>query len=167
MVPEALSKRIHGVIGLMLIYGNTPRDIMAMIWRRRYKFLTVIAVIVIAVMLAGCSTAKAKTSNSRPWTSFGTLWAQARIQQELNRKANMKKLIFAVIVLSIGYFTIAKAEETKSITPQEFVDTIASVPGKIGEQINKEIEKTKEYQAKNWADAKAQWQRLLSKFQAN
>ena len=57
----------------------------------------------------------------------------------------MKKLIFAVIVLSIGYFTIAKAEETKSITPQEFVDTIASVPGKIGEQINKEIEKTKEY----------------------
>ena len=79
----------------------------------------------------------------------------------------MKKLIFAVIVLSIGYFTISKAEETKSITPQEFVDTIASVPGKIGEQINKEIEKTKEYQAKNWADAKAQWQRLLSKFQAN
>ena len=48
----------------------------------------------------------------------------------MNRKANMKKLIFAVIVLSIGYFTIAKAEETKSITPQEFVDRIASVPGK-------------------------------------
>ena len=60
MVPEALSKRIHGVIGLMLIYGNTPRDIMAMIWRRRYKFLTVIAVMVIAVMLAGCGTAKGK-----------------------------------------------------------------------------------------------------------
>ena len=79
----------------------------------------------------------------------------------------MKKLILAVIVLSIGYFAIAKAEETKSITPQEFADRIASVPGKIGEQINKEIEKTKEYQAKNWADAKAQWQRLLSKFQAN
>ena len=79
----------------------------------------------------------------------------------------MKKLIFAVIVLSIGYFTIAKAEETKSITPQEFVDTIASVPGKIGEQINKESEKTNDYQAKNWADAKAQSQRLLSKFQAN
>ena len=79
----------------------------------------------------------------------------------------MKKLMLAVIVLSMGYFAIAKAEETKSITPQEFVDTIASVPGKIGEQINKEIEKTKEYQAKNWADAKAQWQRLLSKFQAN
>ena len=60
MVSEALSQRIHGALGLMLIYGNTPRDIVAMIWRRRYKFLTVIAVMVIAVMLAGCGTAKGK-----------------------------------------------------------------------------------------------------------
>ena len=60
MVSEALSQRIHGTLGLMLIYGNTPRDIVAMIWRRRYKFLTVIAVMVIAVMLAGCGTAKGK-----------------------------------------------------------------------------------------------------------
>ena len=70
MVPEALSKRIHGVIGLMLIYGNTPRDIMAMIWRRRYKFLTVIAVIVIAVMLAGCSTAKGKNIELKALAKF-------------------------------------------------------------------------------------------------
>ena len=76
MVPEALSKRIHGVIGLMLIYGNTPRDIMAMIWRRRYKFLTVIAVIVIAVMLAGCSTAKGKNielkAQDKFWDTLGS-----------------------------------------------------------------------------------------------
>jgi hypothetical protein len=44
----------------MLIYGNTPRDIMAMIWRRRYRFVSVFAVIVIAVMLTGCGTAKDK-----------------------------------------------------------------------------------------------------------
>ena len=62
MVPEALSKRIHGVIGLMLIYGNTPRDIMAMIWRRRKKFMMVIAVIVIAVMLSGCAVGNRKVS---------------------------------------------------------------------------------------------------------
>ena len=70
MVPEALSKRIHGALGLMLIYGNTPRDIMAMIWRRRYKFLTVIAVIVIAVMLAGCSTAKGKNIELKALDKF-------------------------------------------------------------------------------------------------
>ena len=62
MVPEALPKRIHGVIGLMLIYGNTPRDIMAMIWRRRYKFVSVFAVIVIAVMLTGCAVGNRKVS---------------------------------------------------------------------------------------------------------
>ena len=62
MVSEALSKRIYGVIGLMLIYGNTPRDIMAMIWRRRKKFMMVIAVIVIAVMLSGCAVGNRKVS---------------------------------------------------------------------------------------------------------
>ena len=70
MVPEALSQRIHGALGLMLIYGNTPRDIMAMIWRRRYKFLTVIAVIVIAVMLAGCGTAKGKNIELKALDKF-------------------------------------------------------------------------------------------------
>ena len=62
MVSEALPKRIHGVIGLMLIYGNTPRDIMAMIWRRRYKFISLFAVIVIAVMLTGCAVGNRKIS---------------------------------------------------------------------------------------------------------
>lgn len=39
----------------MLIYGNTPKDIGAMIWRRRYRFVTVLAVIIVAVMLMGCA----------------------------------------------------------------------------------------------------------------
>ena len=46
----------------MLIYGNTPSDIRAMIWRRRYKFLTVIAVIVIAVTLMCCTVGNKKIS---------------------------------------------------------------------------------------------------------
>jgi hypothetical protein len=40
----------------MLIYGNTPRDIRRMIWRRRYKLIAILAVIAVAVMLMGCST---------------------------------------------------------------------------------------------------------------
>ena len=42
----------------MLIYGNTPRDIMNMMWRRKFKLLTVAVVIVIAVTLTGCSKPK-------------------------------------------------------------------------------------------------------------
>ena len=42
----------------MLIYGNTPKDIGQMMWRRRYKFLSAIAVIGLLICLAGCGTAK-------------------------------------------------------------------------------------------------------------
>ena len=40
----------------MIIYGNTPRDIRQMIWRRKYKLIAILAVIAVAVMLMGCST---------------------------------------------------------------------------------------------------------------
>ena len=60
MVHRTLSKGIWSFTRLMLIYGNTPKDIRAMIWRRRYKFISVLAVIVIAVMLTGCGTAEKK-----------------------------------------------------------------------------------------------------------
>ena len=40
----------------MLIYGNTPRDIRQMIWRRKYTLIAILAVIAVAVMLMGCST---------------------------------------------------------------------------------------------------------------
>ena len=60
MVPRTLSKRIHGVIRLMIIYGHSGQDIRRAIWRRRYKFLSMFAVILIAVMLTGCGTAKQK-----------------------------------------------------------------------------------------------------------
>ena len=44
----------------MLIYGNTPRDIMNMMWRRKFKLLTVAVLILIAVTLTGCSKPKPK-----------------------------------------------------------------------------------------------------------
>ena len=55
MVPEALSKRIHGVIGLMIIYGHSGQDIRRMLWRRRFKLLTVAVIIFGAVALMGCN----------------------------------------------------------------------------------------------------------------
>ena len=59
MVPEALSKRIHGVARLMLIYGNTPDDIRKMILRRKYKLMTIAVILIGAFALIGC-TAKPK-----------------------------------------------------------------------------------------------------------
>ena len=59
MGPEALSKRIHGVARLMLIYGNTPDDIRKMILRRKYKLMTIAVILIGAFALIGC-TAKPK-----------------------------------------------------------------------------------------------------------
>ena len=55
----------------MLIYGNTPKDIGQMMWRRRYKFLSVVAVIGLLVFLTGCGTAK-QNSMSEFFKALGT-----------------------------------------------------------------------------------------------
>jgi len=44
----------------MLIYGNTPKEIRAMIWRRRNKFILAFAVVFAMIMLTGCGTAENK-----------------------------------------------------------------------------------------------------------
>ena len=70
MVPEALSKRIHGALGLMIIYGHSGQDIRRAIWRRRYKFVAIFAVIVTAVMLVGCGTAEKRTLDLKAMDQF-------------------------------------------------------------------------------------------------
>ena len=62
MVRGTLPGRIHGVIGLMIIYGNSGQDIRRMIWRRKFKLLTIIVVIAVAVMLMGCTVAGKKVN---------------------------------------------------------------------------------------------------------
>ena len=70
----------------MLIYGNTPRDIMAMIWRRRKKFMLALAVILIAVMLSGCAIGNRKVSP--PLQALDKVWdALGGDNKELVEKA--------------------------------------------------------------------------------
>ena len=52
----------------MLIYGNTPRDIMNMMWKRKYKFLTIAVLIFIAVTLIGCTKPKPRLN------ALNTFW---------------------------------------------------------------------------------------------
>ena len=46
----------------MLIYGNTPKDIMNMMWRRKFKLLTVAVLILVAVTLMGCTVGSKKVN---------------------------------------------------------------------------------------------------------
>ena len=74
MVQRALSKRIHGVIGLMIIYGHSGQDIRRMIWRRRFKLLTVAVIILGAVMLTGCSNKQVLTPTTIPLKALEKFW---------------------------------------------------------------------------------------------
>ena len=49
---------------------------------------------------------------------------------------------------------VAKSEENK----------VTEVINSVGDHISSEIAETKAYQAKSWAEAKAQWQSLINKF---
>jgi len=60
LVQRALSKRIYGVIRLMIIYGHSGQDIRRMLWRRKFRLLTVAVIIFGAVALMGCSKPKPK-----------------------------------------------------------------------------------------------------------
>ena len=74
----------------------------------------------------------------------------------------MKKLI-AVVVLSLGLTGVAVAED-KTYTFKEVLTAFGEIPGKLGNHISNEVEKTKLYQQESWAESKAQWNRLKEKF---
>ena len=61
--------------------------------------------------------------------------------------------LVAVILISIS---MASADE-KTITPKEFGNAIAQTPGKFVNFISNEVDKTKEYQKKSWAEMKTKW----------
>ena len=68
----------------------------------------------------------------------------------------MRTLMMLTIV-ALMTATIAKSDEKKTITPQEFGNAIAETPGKLVNFIGAEVEKTKEYQKKWWAEMKTKW----------
>ena len=59
---------------------------------------------------------------------------------------------------------VAKADKPETITPKEFVEAVASVPGKLGNHIKNEWAETKEYQANSWADMKFKFKGFKDKF---
>ena len=78
-------------------------------------------------------------------------------------KDNLPTLFVGLIVAFSFIMVInhAKADVNKVL------NDIGSVPGKLQNHIQMEVEKTKEYQKNSWADAKAQLLRLKAKFIKN
>jgi len=68
----------------------------------------------------------------------------------------MRTLMMLTIV-ALMTATMAKSDETKTITPQEFASNVAELPTKVGTWLTGEVDKTKAYQTKVWSEAKTKW----------
>ena len=80
----------------------------------------------------------------------------------------LEKCFGVLAILAFILITgVAKADEQKTITPQEFVSNVVEVPGKLVKFIGSEVEKTKEYQAKSWAEMKTKWPFTMIKSKNN
>ena len=72
----------------------------------------------------------------------------------------MKKILLVLFIAGCFTFQMyaeSLADEKKTITPTEFATTISEVPNKVGNFLTNEVEKTKEYQKKSWAEMKTKW----------
>ena len=72
----------------------------------------------------------------------------------------MFKLIIGGMIGAALFASVVKAED-KAVTPQEFVNSVVAVPGKISTHLQNEWVDIKAYQAKSWADSKDQFARTI------
>jgi len=73
---------------------------------------------------------------------------------------NKMKDTLMITVMALAFLTLtgmAKADE-------KTIQAIKAIPTNIASHISNEVQETKEYQAKSWAEAKAQWTKLKNKF---
>ena len=73
----------------------------------------------------------------------------------------MFKLIIGGLIGAALFASVVKAEDVKSVTPQEFVNSVVAVPGKIQTHLQNEWVDIKAYQAKSWQDSKDQFARTI------
>jgi len=124
----------------MLIYGNTPGDIVKMASRNKTKILLLVGAVVLAV-------------------SLGTNRAGA---DETDKKLTVMERFFD----ALGSGNVSSMDDG-TVNPgndKNLLDTVKAVPTKVASHISNEVQETKEYQAKSWAEAKAQWLALKTKF---
>jgi len=73
----------------------------------------------------------------------------------------MIRIIIGIIIGVALFASVAQAEEQKTVTPQEFVNSVVAVPGKVSTHLQNEWVDIKAYQAKSWADSKDQFARTV------
>ena len=73
----------------------------------------------------------------------------------------MIRIIIGIIIGVALFASVSQADEPNTVTPKEFVESVASVPGKVSTHLQNEWVDIKAYQAKSWADSKDQFARTV------
>jgi hypothetical protein len=73
----------------------------------------------------------------------------------------MIRIIIGIIIGVALATSVSQAEEQKTVTPKQFVETVVAVPGKVGNHLQTEWSDIKAYQANAWQDSKDQFQRTI------
>ena len=81
----------------------------------------------------------------------------------------MIRIIIGIIIGVALATSVAQADDkANTVTPKEFVSSVAAVPGKVSEHLKAEWTDIKAYQANAWADTKAQnkanWEKIKGFF---
>ena len=74
----------------------------------------------------------------------------------------MIRIIIGIVIGVALFASVSQADDkVNTVTPQEFVSSVAAVPGKVHNHLQNEWVDIKAYQAKSWADSKDQFQRTV------
>ena len=74
----------------------------------------------------------------------------------------MIRLIIGIIIGVALFASVSQADDkVNTVTPQEFVSSVAAVPGKVHNHLQNEWTDIKAYQAKSWEDSKDQFKRTV------
>jgi hypothetical protein len=74
----------------------------------------------------------------------------------------MIRLIIGIIIGVALFASVSQADDkVNTVTPQEFVSSVAAVPGKVHNHLQNEWVDIKAYQAKSWEDSKDQFKRTV------
>jgi len=77
----------------------------------------------------------------------------------------MKKILIAVIILGVGYYTVARADDpVEPVTINDFKTAVVEQGYKLKDHVADQIKATKDYQTEQWAEVKAQWAKIKAKF---
>ena len=74
------------------------------------------------------------------------------------------KEIALITLAGLAFIMMTQTAKSDSMTPNEFVNNLSQVPGKVQSHISMEIEKTKAYQANQWSKVKADLLKLKNIF---